>query len=764
MNRAVAGSFVALGVSSLVGQVLLVRELAFVFSGNEFFIGWTLFAWLFWSAVGAGLGDRIGRAEKSPDSLARAHLWAAAALPAVFLLIRASLRLLGTVPGAVPDLLPAMAYSFVALAPLCVGLGRQFAVGVRVWETGRAPDSSRAAGRSYMFETAGFVLGGLAFSFVGVLLDPVRVIGLLGLLNVGVGYLLCAAGRSRSVALRLALVAALLALAPAALRGDRIGRRLDAWRFPGQVLVESRPSLYGQLAVTALDRQLNYFENGLLLGAENEPQASENLAHYSLLAHPAPRRVLLIGGGFNGVLGEILQHAPARVDYVELDPAWIELARKYGAAGRRAALADPRVHVAFDDGRHFLARAAPGGYDVVIVNLPNPATTLINRYYTREFFRDVRRHLAPGGVLAVRLAFAPDYLGAELERLGASIYRTLHAEFASVALLPDYDLLYLATVEPVPPPAADEWIARYAARGLDAVFVIPPAIRLRLGTDRIAQVRAAFAADRAARINRDDRPIACQYQLAYWLRSFHPRAAAWAVRLGETTWPWGAAAAVAAALAMALAVRGRRAHRLGPWGMGLGSFSLMAGELVLLIAFQAHCGYLYYKLALILAALMAGMAAGTALGTRSLARAGPGTLAALHALAAVGGVALALFLGRLETAGSGSESGAQFAFLIWAAVLGGLGGYEFPVANRIYLAGRPAGRGRVGVVYAVDLAGSCAAAVLVGLWTLPVLGMRTTLVLVAGLNLAAAAIAARHRLADSGSACDDANGELRRST
>ena len=78
------------------------------------------------------------------------------------------------------------------------------------------------------------------------------------------------------------------------------------------------------LAVTALDRQLNYHENGLLLGAENEPQASENLAHLSLLAHPAPRRVLLIGGGFNGVLGEILKHAPDRVDYVELDPAWKE--------------------------------------------------------------------------------------------------------------------------------------------------------------------------------------------------------------------------------------------------------------------------------------------------------------------------------------------------------------------------------------------------------------------------------------------------------
>ena len=763
MNRALAGSFVTLGVTSLVGQVLLVRELAFVFSGNEFFIGWILFGWLFWSALGAGIGGRIGRAEKTPHSLARAHLWAAAALPAVFLLIRANRPLLGTLPGAVPDLLPAMAFSFIVLAPLCVGLGRQFTVGALVGAAGQPLEPGGSAGRGYAFETAGFVLGGLLFSWIGVLLEPVRVVGWLGFLNVAIGYVLCVAGQSRGVVLRLALVAALLALAPAALRGERIGRRLEAWRFPGQVLVESRQSIYGHLAVTALDRQLNYHENGLLLGAENEPQASENLAHLALLAHPAPRRVLLIGGGFNGVLGEILKHAPERVDYVELDPAWIALAQKHGGAARRAALADPRVHVAFDDGRHFLKRAAPGNVDVVLVNLPNPATTLINRYYVREFFRDVRRHLAPGGVLAVRLAFAPDYLGPELERLGASIYRTLRAEFAAVALLPDYEILYLATAEPAPPPAADEWLARFGQRGLDNDFAIPPAIRLRLETDRIEKVRAAFESQTAAQINRDGRPIACQYQLAYWLRSFHPRAAAAATRLGETTWPWGAAAAVAVALAMAFSVRGRRTPRLGAWGMGLGSFSLMAGELALLIAFQAQCGFLYYKLARILAALMAGMAAGAALATRRRARAGPGTLAAIHLLVAVCGAALIGFLRWIEAAGAGAGTGLQIAFLAWAAVLGGLAGYEFPVANRIYLAGRPASRNRAGIVYAVDLAGSCAAALLAGLWAIPVLGMQATLGLVSGLNLAAAAIAARRKLAAERAACDDGDEEQQRS-
>ena len=189
----------------------------------------------------------------------------------------------------------------------------------------------------------------------------------------------------------------------------------------------------------------------------------------------------------------------------------------------------------------------------------------------------------------------------------------------------------------------------------------------------------------------------------------------------------------------------------------------MAGELVLLIAFQAQCGYLYYKLALILAALMAGMALGTALGTRRRVGAGPGTLAAIHLLMAVCVAALIGFLGWIEAAGAGSETGLQIAFLAWAAALGGLAGCEFPVANRIYLAGRPAGQRRVGGIYAVDLAGSCAAALLAGLWAIPVLGTRTTLGLVAGLNLAAAAIAARRKLAAGRAACDDGEEEQQRS-
>ena len=124
MKKALAFSYLALGITSVVAQVLLIRELLVAFGGNEFFIGWTLFAWLFWTGLGARAGGRFGAgAGTSHRPLVVCHACAAALLPALLVAVRAGRALLGTVPGAAPDLGPAAAFAFVELAPLGLALG-----------------------------------------------------------------------------------------------------------------------------------------------------------------------------------------------------------------------------------------------------------------------------------------------------------------------------------------------------------------------------------------------------------------------------------------------------------------------------------------------------------------------------------------------------------------------------------------------------------------------------------------------------------------
>lgn len=748
MSKGLAGSFLVLGGASLVAQVLAVRELLYVFYGNEFFMGWALFAWLFWVAAGAWMaGRRGGRMPSGTKPLAICHAAAAVALPAVLVCIRSARIWVTPVAGAVPNLPAALAFAFLALAPLCLVLGGQFVAGANIWR--QAAPSVRTGsvqGWAYGWETSGFVVGGLLFNYFGAGRGEFLVAGLLGCIHAVAGWGVLAAGKEPSRLARAGLAALLCGSAALAVFSGRAGQATAAWRYPGQRLLESRQSIHGHLAVTAIGPQIHFHGNGLLLGAGDEPMAGETLAHYPMLWHPRPNRVLLIGNGFNGALGEMLKHAPDRVEYVELDPELIELARTHAGASSRAALEDPRVRIVLDDGRHHIRRRTDesdgGAYDVVIINLPNPGTLLVNRFFTREFYRDVRRRLAPGGVLAVQLVFSPDYLGPELEELGASIFRTLQAEYGSVRLLPGYELLYLASDGRHRPPGAADLADRYAERGLETDFVFPAAMAERLGTDRIRQVREAFEANATARINRDFRPVACQYNLVYWLRSFHPRAAAVMRRLGGAGWAWGLLLVILTVLGMGAAVSRGGIRQTAAWAKGVGSFTLMGCELILLLSYQSLCGHLHYRLALLLAALMMGMAAGAARGVRHLAKSGPGTLALIHGGMAAYAAVLAGALQWIAPSVSGPSAGGDAVFLALAGVIGFLGGSEFPVAACIHLAGKPSGR--TGTIYAVDLAGSCLGALLVSLWALPVLGAGSTFLLLAGLN-AAVALLCRQR-------------------
>jgi len=92
-----------------------------------------------------------------------------------------------------------------------------------------------------------------------------------------------------------------------------------------------------------------------------------------------------------------------------------------------------RVHVT--DGRLFLKTTA-STFDVIIVNLPDPQTAQLNRFYTLEFFQEAARKLTGSGVLALRLTAAEDYISPELAAFLGSIHKTLHAVFPEVTAIP----------------------------------------------------------------------------------------------------------------------------------------------------------------------------------------------------------------------------------------------------------------------------------------------------------------------------------------
>jgi predicted membrane-bound spermidine synthase len=170
-------------------------------------------------------------------------------------------------------------------------------------------------------------------------------------------------------------------------------------------------------------------------------------------------------------------------------------------------------------------------------------------------------------------------------------------------------------------------------------------------------------------------------------------------------------------------------------------FTAIGLEMLLLLGFQAVYGYVYRQLAVLLAAFMAGMALGSWLGMRPTARGGMRVLAITQALAAFAPlVLLGLFQAIGRANGAASLAASQIAFPALALVSGMLGGYEFPVASRIFFEGKDAAE-RPSALYALDLAGSCVGAVLFSAWFVPVFGFFRTAWLSAMVSLAPAATA-----------------------
>ncbi len=735
MKKILILSFGILGFSSLISQVVVIRELAMSFYANEFFIGWILFCWLLGTALGSALGSKFSSdAKKSFRSLAICHILTAFLFPLAIVLIRSGKLILGTPSGALPELFPSLIYSFAVLVPLCGVLGFQFAVAAR-GQMSQTPEgeSAQAVGRAYFLECLGFITGGAVFSFVLVFANEFRVAAILAFLNLTVTFLvLCSTQGKKGVRWAVAITAVLF---PAWLfiNSASLQQQTSQWRFPSEALIRTENTVHGNVSVTKLGPQYNFYQSGLLLGADREDMASEYLVHFPMLAHPAPQNVLLLGTGFNGPLQKILKHDPREVRAVELDPELLKITSGFLPEDLQATLRDPRVRLEAADPRDFL-KSEGGTFDVIIANFPDPSSVLINRNYTEQFFRSVRSHLSAGGVFATHITFAANTLTPELERLGSSVYATLSQVFPSVQVLPEDTLFFLASSGEVSSLGHQEMIDRLSERKIRPDFVTADQIRYRLTNDRVERVTAAFQNALWKTKDTDLRPRTCYFVFLRWLSQFDPQITKAFFFLTLIPFPVILTAGLFAILFLVAFSRGakRGIRRLALVSMGTAGFSLMAFEIVMIYLFQAAFGDLYYRLAWVITAFMTGLGAGTwaALGLKKIPyRFG---LASLHLVNAVFFFLLIKVCAWSFSNGSFLGGEYQLVFLGMAFWAGLTAGAAFPFANRLYLA---QGEGdRLGSVYAADLWGSALGALLTAGFLIPIWGVPQTLMLLGALN------------------------------
>ncbi|VAW80557.1 Spermidine synthase, partial [hydrothermal vent metagenome] len=124
----------------------------------------------------------------------------------------------------------------------------------------------------------------------------------------------------------------------------------------------------------------------------------EMMSHPALFTHPAPKRVVIIGGGDCGTLREVLKHKTVEhVLQVEIDEQVTRLSEQYFPELCKSNN-DPRAEFFFGDGIQWIKNAEPGSVDLVIVDSTDPIGPA-EGLFTEAFYRDCYRALSDTGLI-----------------------------------------------------------------------------------------------------------------------------------------------------------------------------------------------------------------------------------------------------------------------------------------------------------------------------------------------------------------------------
>jgi len=161
-----------------------------------------------------------------------------------------------------------------------------------------------------------------------------------------------------------------------------------------------------------------------------------------LLIKPDAKTFANIGFGSGLTTETLLSHSgPSVIDTVEIEPAIVAGARAFAPRVLRP-YQDPRSNIHIEDAKSFFARHGKR-YDVIVSEPSNPWVNGVAGLFTTEFYSDIKRYLAPGGVLVqwVQLyEFNDRLLGSILAALGKNfadyeVYETNGLDLVVVAVV-----------------------------------------------------------------------------------------------------------------------------------------------------------------------------------------------------------------------------------------------------------------------------------------------------------------------------------------
>lgn len=285
-----------------------------------------------------------------------------------------------------------------------------------------------SAGVLYALSSAGSIVGTISTAFFLVPAMGVRaILYLLGGSLLALSALLALRyGAAPRPVLRAGVALLVVLLAADALSGGPI-------KLPESRVIYEKDSAYHQISILedGLNRYLRFnrsFQGGMVLKDPFEsPFLYTAYAHLGWIFNAGIKRMLVVGLGAGSIPKRFTRdYAEVAVDTVELDPAVVEVARRFFEVRE-----DARQRIIVQDGRVYLRRAE-AKYDLIVLDAYF-AEGIPFHLATREFLEIVRDHLTPAGIVVSNIIGALEGQNSYLFR---ALYRTYNAVFPGVYPFP----------------------------------------------------------------------------------------------------------------------------------------------------------------------------------------------------------------------------------------------------------------------------------------------------------------------------------------
>jgi len=703
-------SITALGISSIITQLIVIREFISVFYGNELVFGIILANWLLLTGLGAYLGKYIDKIKHKLRLLIISQI-IIALLPFLYItLIRLSRNYI-FLPGELISISTIFWFSLFLLLPYCLISGSLLTLACCVFSTKKDPSS---IGKVYFIDNIGDILGGFLFSFILIFfLNPFQMVFFIMFVNLIACFILTKFIRRKLLSIFIILILIFSSLIFFYIDLNKITTKLE---YKNQELLFIKDSLYGKLVVTKTQDQINFFENGIILFSTENTVANEETVHYALVQHNNPKNVLLISGGVAGTINEILKYNVDKIDYIELDPLIIELGKTY-----TTNLDSEKVNIINQDWRLFVKNTKEK-YDIVIIDLPDPSTAQINRFYTIEFFNELKKILNENAVISISLSASENYYSKEIRELNSALYKTLKTNFKNIIIIPGDKNYFIASDKELSYNIAN----LIKDKNIETSYVNEYYLPGKITQDRVNYVLESVK--EKVRLNKDFSPITYYYHLLFFISHFKFNLLFFLI--------------IFSLLIVFLLIKIKPI----PFAIFTTGFAASGLEIIILISFQILYGYVYHMIGVIVTMFMLGLAIGSYYMNKKLKQKTIKSLLKIEFSIFIFAILLPIILILLNTLKNKTLVNLSAWILIPALtiLLAILVGLEFPLAAKLQF---KKVSHTAGILYSADLIGACIGALLVGALLIPLLGLVKVCILIGILNLVSFAVVYLRKIA-----------------